>query len=257
MLLDLDPIAFQIGPLDVYWYGVFMAISFVIGTAYFYTSAKKLRINEDFLLNLIIIAIVVGLLGARLIYVLANHPEWFVSDPIKVIEIYRGGLAWHGALLGGVLAGWWYVRRKGMNFNLLADLAVPGVAVGYTLIRVGNIFNQEILGRMTSFEFGLWPAQPIGSMIALILLVRYFYLQGKNLPPGYQFWSFIFYHQLMRGVIEESVRDNPLVLWGYVVPDLGLGFFTLAQLATPFIMIFTFIMMRRTFKQDRGAVLFK
>lgn len=251
MLVDLNPVAFQIGPLAVRWYGIFMALSFLFAVWYMYGEARRRGIDEDFLLNLSIVAIVAGVAGSRLLFVLVNYPEWFIRDPLQVLKIYQGGLAWHGGLFGGALAGWWYCRRKGVSFNVLADLGVPGIALGYAMIRVANIFNQEVLGRPTDFWFDRWPAQPIGTAIGLILLIRYFYLKRKDLPAGYQFWSFVFYHQLLRGAVEETVREMPLVLIGYVVPHWGLGFFTIAQLATPVIMAFAYWMMRQTYTRWR------
>jgi len=251
LLLDLNPIAFHIGPLAIRWYGLFMALSFLIGSWYLYREGLRRGLSEDFLLNLAIIVVVSGVVGARLLFVLANYPEWFIRDPVQVLKVYEGGLAWHGGLLGGVLAGWWYVRKHKLDFDALADLAVPGMAIGYAFIRIANIFNQEVLGRPTDLWFGRWPAQPIGTLIGLILLIRYFYLQRREVPAGYQFWSFIFYHQLLRGLVEETVRDNPLVVWGYIVPGWGLGFFTLAQLSTPFIMLFAYYFMRRARTKGR------
>lgn len=252
MLIDLNPIAFHIGPLAVRWYGIFMSLSFLLGSLYLYRVARRRGLDEDFLLNLSIIVMVAGIAGARLMYVLANNPEWFLDNPIQILKVYQGGLAWHGSLLGGLLAGWWYCRRKKANFNLLADLVVPGLAFGYFLVRIANVLNQEVLGRTTDFWFDRWPAQPVGSLIGLALLIRYFYLRQKNLPEGYQFWSFIFYHQLLRGVVEETIRENSLVLVKYIVPHWGFGFFTAAQLSTPFIMAFAYWMMRRAKRGGAG-----
>ncbi|MGB9903887.1 MAG: prolipoprotein diacylglyceryl transferase [Desulfotomaculales bacterium] len=251
MLVDLNPVAFHIGPLAVRWYGIFMAFSFLVGTWYLYTEARRKGLDEDFLLNLSIVSIIAGVVGSRLTFVAANYPEWFIRDPVQILKIYEGGLAWHGGLFGGALAGWWYCRRKRVSFSLLADLAVPGLALGYAMIRIANIFNQEVLGRPTGFWFDRWPAQPIACAMALFMLARYFYLQKKKLPEGYQFWSFIFYHQLLRGAVEETIREMPLVAWGYVVPGWGLGFFTVAQLTTPLIMGLAYFMMRQSYKRWR------
>lgn len=245
MLLDLDPYVLRWGPLAVRWYGLFMALSFLAGTWYLVREGKRRGLEEDFLLNLALIVIVAGVAGARLLFVAANNPSWFITDPLQVLRIWQGGLAWHGGLLGGFLAGWFYTARRGLSIHRLADLAVPGLALGYAAIRLANIFNQEVLGRFTDFWFGRWPAQPIAMALALVLLVRYAYLARKGPPPGYQFWSFIFYHQLLRGAIEESIREMPLVVWGMESVRFGLGFFTLAQLATPPVMLFAWYFMQR------------
>ncbi|MGB9885456.1 MAG: prolipoprotein diacylglyceryl transferase [Moorellales bacterium] len=246
MLLELDPYVFRLGSFGVRWYGLFMAVCFLIGTWYLLREGRRRGWSEDFLLNLALVAIVAGVVGARLLFVAANYPRWFVAEPLHVLRVWEGGLAWHGGLGGGFLAAWLYARSRGISIHALADLAVPGVTLGYAAIRVANIFNQEVLGRPTAFGFGRWPAQPIAMALALILLLRYFYLARRNPPAGYQFWSFVFYHQLLRGVVEESIRDMPLVLWGQVWEAWGVGLFTLAQVATPAVMLLAYYFMRRS-----------
>jgi len=242
---SISPYAFKIGPIAVHWYGIFMAISIAAGAYYLYVKSKELNYDEDFLLNLLMIVVISGIVGARLMFVLANDIDWFYKDPIQILKIYEGGLSWHGAVLGGFLAGLYYCRKKNVRINPLEDYAVIGLAIGNMLVRIGNIFNQEVLGRQTDFAFGRWPAQLVGVAMGLILLIRYFYIARKHMPYGYQFWSFIFYYQLMRGLIEETVRDNPLFLPVYLNKHLGIGFFTLTQIATPFILILAYWMMRR------------
>lgn len=248
MLLDLSPYAFKIGPIAVRWYGLFMAISFLVGSFHLLKMGKKKGLSEDFLLNLAMIVIVSGIVGARLIFVLSNYPQWFVTAPLNVIKIWEGGLAWHGALLGGLLTGWYYCKKNGVNPNMIADWTVAGLSFGYCLVRIANIFNQEVLGRMTQFSFGRWPAQLVGSSIGLVLLIRYFYLQKKQLPEGYQFWSFIWYHQLLRALIEETVRENPLYLIKYVNPQWGIGVFTLTQWFTPLVLGIVYYMYKYNVK---------
>ena len=106
MLVELSPIAFTIGPIPVHWYGVFMALSFLVGSYYLYNMGLKAGLDEDFILDLAMIVIVSGIVGARLMFVLTNYPGWFISDPLRVIKVWEGGLAWHGGLLGGLLSGW-------------------------------------------------------------------------------------------------------------------------------------------------------
>ncbi len=224
-----------------------MGISFLIGTYYLLQQGRKKGLDEDFLLNLAIITLLGGIVGARLVFVMANFPYWFINNPIQVLKIYQGGLAWHGGLLGGLLSGITYAYKKKQNVNMLMDLTVPGLAAGYMLVRIGNIFNQEVLGRTTQLGFERWPAQLIGSGIGLVLLIRYFILQKKDIKPGYQFWSFIFYHQLLRGLVEETIRDNPLFIIGYLNTTVGIGFFTLTHLITPAVLILAYIMMKRSY----------
>lgn len=253
MLVDLNPIAFKLGPILVHWYGVFMAISFLVGSYYLYKMSLKAGLDEDFILDLTMIVIVSGIVGARLMFVLTNHPGWFISDPLRVIKVWEGGLAWHGGLLGGLLSGWSYCKKHRINPNMLADWTVVGLSFGYIIVRIANIFNQEVLGRMTQFSFGRWPAQLVGSSIGVVLLLRYIFLQKKGVPVGYQFWSFIWYHQLLRAFFEETVRENPLFVIKYINTRWGIGLFTLTQWFTPLVMGIAYYMYKHSSNDNSEA----
>lgn len=237
-LPSLSPYAFVVGPLAIHWYSVFMALSILGGGWYFVREAGRRGLGrEDGVVDLALWTVVGGIVGARLMFVLANDPAWVVSDPLQILRVYQGGLSWHGALAGGLGAAGLYARRHGIRLNPLLDLVVPATAFGYALVRVGNIFNHEVLGRMTAFWFGRWPAQLIGAAIGVALLVRYFARDRRpGLVAGDQWWSFLFYHTLLRAGIEETVRDNPLYLVHLQSPIYGIGFTTLTQLATPLIL---------------------
>lgn len=236
-LPQLSPYAFVVGPFRIHFYSLFMAFSILAGGAYFVREAQRRGLGRDErIFDLALATLVGGIVGARLMFVLANDPVWFVRDPLQVLRIYQGGLSWHGALAGGLAAAGLYVRRHPMRLNPLLDLVVPGAALGYTVVRIGNIFNHEVLGRETAFFFGRWPAQLIGAAIGLSLLIRYFARERRDLPAGDQWWSFLFYHTILRAVFEETVRDNPLYLVTYQSPVWGVGFTTMTQLATPLIL---------------------
>jgi len=252
--LDLDPYLFQWSFLSVRWYGFLMALSILYATIYLYRKGREIGLSEDFIFNLVIVAVTGGIIGARLLFVTTNFPQWFWQAPFKVLEIWKGGLSWHGALLGGFLPGWWYCRKAGVDVNRIADWVVPGLAIGYALVRIGNIFNQEVLGRFTEFAFYQWPAQLVGSAIGMVLFIRYFYVQHRKPFPGYQFWSFVFYHQLLRGFFEETVRNNPLFVIKYIDPYLGFGFMTLTQWITLPLMLIAWWMIKRLERVSKFSI---
>lgn len=243
---NISPVIFTLGPLVFRWYGLMMVLSFILGGYYLIKNGMCKGMDEEKLLGLLIVVIVGGVLGARALYVLTNLPA-FIGAPLEALRIDRGGLSFHGGLLGGLLGAWLVTRQTGMNLRLLMDLAVPGLAIGYMLVRIANIFNQEILGRPAElFFFEQHPTQIYGSLIGLVSLLIHNYL-ARNLParPGVLFWLFIFYYSLLRGVIEETFRANPLYLWGYVNELWGVGFFTMTHLATPFILLLAWWMIQR------------
>ncbi len=235
------------------WYGFFMAVSMLLGASYMVREGLRRGWTENAITSVAIWGIVGGVVGARLVFVFANDPLWIVHDPLQVFYIWQGGLAWDGGLLGGLLGGYLSCRSNHLPFQALLDLAVPGLSIGYILVRIGNIFNHEVLGRFTGMGFR-WPAQLIGSAIGLVLLLRYFYIRRKygELPNGYQFWTFNLWYQLFRGLIEEAVRQNPLYGIVYVNHYLGVGFMTLEQWFTPLILLVAGYMYFRVMRHWRA-----
>ncbi len=263
MLVDLDPYLVRLGGFGIRWYGFFMAVSMALGFYFFLKHGRRLGFREEFLYNVAVISLATGVVGARAIYVLTNWGD-YAAQPGEIWRIDHGGLSWHGGLLGGVVAGWLYVHSKrsqpasatepgtaaaaagaGAWVGMLADLAVPGLCIGYILVRIGNIFNQEVLGRTGALlPFDRHPAQLYGSAIGLILLALHNRLARSHPPAGYLFWAWFFFYSLLRGVVEETFRANPLYVVHYVNADWGFGFTTMTQLATPVLALFAYAMMR-------------
>jgi len=234
VIAGLDPVIVHIGPFAIRWYGVLMALSIAWGFYYLRRDGLKLGYDEDSLYNAVAAAVVGGIVGARLVYVATNWHA-YAGSPISILRVDQGGLSFHGAVIGGLLALSLYVRRKGYTLEELLDLFVPGLCIGIMLVRIGNLINGEVLGRTTRLDwwFERHPAQLIGSAVGLVLLIIHNVLARRRPPVGYLAWSFVLYYSLLRGIVEESVRQNPLYAWGYVNETWGVGFFTLTQLLTP------------------------
>ncbi len=227
-----NPYMFRIGDFGVRWYGFLLALSLAVGTWYMLRQVRRKGWNEDLILTAIIYSIIMGVLGARAVYVLTNWSR-FAADPVAIIRLDQGGLSWHGGLIAGILTGWLIVRNTEVDVPSALDMIIPGLTMGYTLVRLANILNQEILGRYAEVLGTRHPTQVYGSAIGAILLVRYFLLVRRNPPGGYQFWSFVFWYSVLRAVIEETFRANPLYALGYVNETWGIGLFTLTHLITP------------------------
>ena len=244
----ISPYILQLGPLHIRWYGLFMALSMAIGIAYLVREGRRLGYDEDFLTNWGLVAVVGGVVGARLVFVLTN-PVFFLHHLGEVASVWLGGLSIHGGLLGGLLAAWAYARRKGMALAPILDLSVVGIAVGIALVRVGNIFNQEILGYPAGILGGArHPVQLYESAIGVFLLVQYLRHKGRDLPAGYLFWNAVFWYSMFRGVTEFFRVQNPHYLISFTDPYLGIGGITLTQWFTPAILAFTYLMRRRSLR---------
>jgi phosphatidylglycerol:prolipoprotein diacylglycerol transferase len=248
LLPGLSPYAFSLGPIHVHWYSIFMVVSIGLGLLYLMREGERRGYDVEALSDVALWAIVGGVVGARLAFVIFNVPGWFVADPLQILRIWDGGLSWHGAVGGGAAAAWLALRnRPGPRVEELLDLAVPGISIGIILVRIGNIFNHEVLGRATLyFPGGRWPAQLVGCAIGLFLLIRYLRAQANGPQPvGVAFWSFVFWYSLLRGVFEESLRQSPFLFVHDFVPGIGVGFLTVLQVFTPFILAVSLVLWRR------------
>ena len=152
IMLAIDPIAFHIGNYPVRWYGILIATG--IALAYFIAQkeAVKLGFHTDFLADLLIWAVPISIICARIYYVLMSWDS-YAGDPLKMISIWNGGIAIHGALIGAFGTAYVFCRIKKVSFLKLADIAVPSILVGQIIGRWGNFMNQEAHGGPVSREF--------------------------------------------------------------------------------------------------------
>ncbi|MCR8844877.1 prolipoprotein diacylglyceryl transferase [Paenibacillus sp. SC116] len=148
----LDPIAFKLGPLSVYWYGLILGSAALAGLLIAMQEGKRFKIPQDFFMDLLLIGVPSALVGARAYYVAFKWDE-YKHDPIKVFAIWEGGIAIYGALIGAVICAIIYVRRKGYNFWRIADICAPGLLLGQAIGRWGNFMNQEAYGGPVSETF--------------------------------------------------------------------------------------------------------
>ncbi len=148
------PILIEFGPLVIRWYGLLISLGLVFGTLLAQNLAKRSDFNPELVGDLAIWLVVAAIPAARVYYVLFQWP-YYQSHPDQIIAIWQGGIAIHGAIIGGVLAGIWFARRNRVSFWQLVDLVVPGLALGQALGRWGNFFNSEAFGVPTNLPWRL------------------------------------------------------------------------------------------------------
>lgn len=150
----MDRVAFSIFGIDIMWYGVLMATGMILGTYLALKEAKRVGISEDDVLNLAICAIPSGVIGARLYYVIFNW-SYYSQHPSQILNFRGGGMAIHGALIGGILAGFIYTKVKNINFFKMADIALIGMPLAQAIGRWGNYINGEAHGGPTNLPWGI------------------------------------------------------------------------------------------------------
>lgn len=147
-------IAFSILGIDVKYYGILIAIGMAACIIISLKRAPHTNISKDKLLDGSIMAILAGIIGARLYYVVFSF-EMYKNDIGEIFNVRNGGLAIHGGLILGALALFAYCKKKDIDFLEFADLVIPGVALAQSIGRWGNFFNEEAYGSRTNLPFAL------------------------------------------------------------------------------------------------------
>ena len=152
----IDPIALQIGPFAIHWYGLAYVVGILGWWQYSLWLTKKFPLIDRKMVDDYLVWAVVGVIvGGRLGYVLFYNPSKYLANPLEVIQVWKGGMAFHGGLLGVVIATAIYTFRRGINFLNFSDLACCGVPIGIFFGRLANFINGEVYGRMTDSSWGV------------------------------------------------------------------------------------------------------
>lgn|GEM_PF-76274 len=150
--LVIDPVALQLGPVRLTWYGMILGLGAVLGLVLAVREGKRFDISPDFFMDLLLIGVPMAIIGARTYYV-AFEWEHYKGDWYEILAVWHGGLAIHGALIGAMLAGILYTRAKKAPFWRIADIAAPSLIAGQMIGRWGNFVNQEAHGGPVPREF--------------------------------------------------------------------------------------------------------
>jgi len=144
--------AFQVFGIKIYWYGIIIALAFLIAVLLAVKSSKKYDIVPDNILDLVLFAAPAAIICARLFYVIFSWDQ-FRDNPVEIFMTRNGGLAIYGGIIGAVLVAWLYARKKKIPFMHLIDFAIPYLALGQGIGRWGNFVNQEAFGTMTALPW--------------------------------------------------------------------------------------------------------
>jgi prolipoprotein diacylglyceryl transferase len=154
-LWNIDPVLLHLGPLQLRWYGLLFAggivAAYAVGARSFERAGGS-REEANRLLGYVVVGTVVG---ARLGHCLLYEPAHYLSHPLEILAVWRGGLASHGGAVGIVVAVWLYARWTGRDLLWLLDRVAVGAPVAGASIRIGNFFNSEILGRPSALPWAV------------------------------------------------------------------------------------------------------
>lgn len=234
---DLDPVIFSIGPLSVGWYGSMYAIAFMVGYVVLSRTSRQPNtpVPPEETSNMLTYVILGVILGARLGWVVFYGGWVYLEQPWRILETWKGGMSFHGGLIGVTLAMWIYARRHKIGVLIIADHIVTWIPIGLFFGRIGNFINGELYGKPTDGTWGvIFPGDPgrlprhpsqlyeavlEGLLIFLVLLA----IRGRPSKAGYQPAVFLMLYGIAR-ILVEFVR----------LPDRDIGylfsFVTMGQL---------------------------
>ena len=235
------PVLLKIGPITIYSYGFMLAVGFLTAV---WLAKRNIGQNSDFdkekIIDLVLIMLVFGIIGARLTYVLLNIDE-YIRSPLEIIKIHHGGLVFYGGLITAVLAGWILVRRWKWDFLKTGDILMPYAALGHAVGRVGCLLNGCCYGQPTESFVGiclpgeinsLHPTQIYSSLSLLAIFVILRVMGDKVKKRGFITYSYFLLYPSARFTIELFRGDVPKILWGLTFSQIVsvLVFFTAAAL---------------------------
>ncbi|MRX72346.1 prolipoprotein diacylglyceryl transferase [Bacillus lacus] len=148
----INPIALDLGVLQIHWYGVIIGLGALLGLLLAVRESERRGLHKDTFVDLVLFAIPIAILSARAYYVIFEW-DYYSQNPEQIPMIWQGGLAIHGGLLGAFITGAVFARIKKISFWKLADIAAPSIILGQAIGRWGNFINQEAHGGPVTREF--------------------------------------------------------------------------------------------------------
>ncbi|MBX8374332.1 prolipoprotein diacylglyceryl transferase [Staphylococcus aureus] len=148
----IDPVAFNLGPLSVRWYGIIIAVGILLGYFVAQRALVKAGLHKDTLVDIIFYSALFGFIAARIYFVIFQWP-YYAENPSEIIKIWHGGIAIHGGLIGGFIAGVIVCKVKNSNPFQIGDIVAPSIILAQGIGRWGNFMNHEAHGGSVSRAF--------------------------------------------------------------------------------------------------------
>ena len=233
VLPEIDPVAIEIGPLKLHWYGIAYLIGMLgaIGLGQLRARKPHSPIPRDRVIDLVLYASIGAILGGRLGYSFFYQFSHYFFSPLDILKLWEGGMSFHGGLVGSILGVWVYGRKQQIFFLRLTDFLAPFCAVGLFFGRIANFINQELWGRLTDVPWAVvFPNDPQqltrhpsqlyeAALEGLLLFVILWTYSARPRAIGAVSGLFLIGYGVFRCAI-EFVRQ-PDVDPGFVISDWG------------------------------------
>ncbi len=226
-----SPILVDFGIIQIHWYGLLMLFSILVAFFVLYKKAEIFSLTREQVWDLLFWLVIGGLLGARIYEVLLVEPSFYFSHPVQIVKVWQGGLAIHGAWLGGLIVLWLYSRKWKIALGKLTDAIAFVLPLGQAIGRWGNYFNQELYGLPTNLPWGI-PINPINRLVEyssfnyfhptylyesignFFIFFILLWLIGKKRFVGQITLVYLGLYSLLRLILEFIRLDPALMIYG-------------------------------------------
>ncbi len=256
----MNPIFIDLGFIQIYWYSITMLLAILTGSFLFYKTLKKKKISEVDITNILFYAVLFGIIGARVYYCLFNL-DYYLKYPLEILEVWNGGLAIHGAIIGGLIAIVGYCLKHKINILKITDAASFSVIIAQAIGRWGNFFNGEAHGGITTLE-------ALKNMLIPNFIIKGMYIDGNYYLPTFYFeflWNLIGFIVLftiykkyknlktgmLTGIYFMWYSFGRFFIEGLRTDSLMISNISLVILITIFILIILFMLYKRYRKIDK------
>ncbi len=234
---QFDPILFSLGPLAVRWYGLMYVVAFIA-----FVVLSKVRVRRGLggtlevgdVDDLLLYGVLGVILGGRLGYVLFYKPEYYLAHPGEILQVWSGGMSFHGGFLGVLLAVALFCWRRKKRWIEVMDLIAPAVPLGLAAGRLGNFINGELPGRPTDVPWGMWFPQidrePLArhpsqlyqfALEGLLLFAILWWFASKPRPAGAVSAAFLIGYGVLRFIAEFGRQPDDFL--GLLAFNLSMG----------------------------------
>ncbi len=241
---QIDPVLMHIGPFAVHWYGMMYLASFLIsyGITWHLIKKRQFPMSRD-VLDMFYLYMMAGVvLGGRLGYVFFYDFKEYLENPQDILAVWKGGMSFHGGLIGVIIAGILFCRSNKFDFWVLADILTVSAPIGLGLGRMGNFINGELYGRVTQVPWGMvfpeggplprHPSQLYEAFLEGIMLFILLWILKDRLKhrPGVLGSVFVIGYSIIRFIVEFFREPDPQL--GYLA-----GFITMGQILSLLMLI--------------------
>ena len=249
MFPNIDPVAISIGPLKVHWYGIMYLVAFTAGWYLGRVRAKRPQSgwHPDEVGDILFYIALGVILGGRIGYVIFYNFSKFLENPVMLIEIWKGGMSFHGGLIGVIIAMWLFGRKTNRSFFTVSDFIAPLIPLGYGAGRIGNFIGGELWGKVTDVPWGMvfpragieprHPSQLYQAFLGGLVIFTILWLYSKKPKPTMAISGmFLLCFGIYRFIIEFFRQPDAHL--GY----LAFGWLTMGQvLSAPMVVLGLFL----------------